>query len=67
MAMIDTPEGIQAYRMLTLHQGLRLECKGMRLTRGRTCYAIIKDEFGLKGSKENVLRQFEEILQERGM
>lgn len=57
---LSTPEEIHAYRMKTLLIGLRAEVKGMRLTnKGQTCYARIKKEFGLKGSKQKVLDQFE--------
>ena len=53
---LDTPANIEAYRLATLRTGLRLEIKGMRMSRGRTCYAILKD-MGSKGSREKVLEQ----------
>jgi hypothetical protein len=59
-----TGDSIDFYRMLTLKQGLRLEIVGMRMTRGRTCYSIIKEEYGLKGNKRRVFAQFEELCQE---
>ena len=35
----------------------------MRLTsKGRTCYSIIKSEYGFKGSKEKVLVQIQEVM-----
>ena len=64
MTVIDTPFGIQTARMLTLRAGLKLECKGMT-RHGRSCYSIIKLEFGLKGSKVNVLAQFSKVIQGR--
>ena len=58
-----TGESIMHYRLLTLIQGLKSEIKGMRLTsKGRTCYSIIKSEYGLKGSREKVLVQIQEIM-----
>ena len=58
-----TGESIMHYRLLTLIQGLKSEIKGMRLTsKGRTCYSIIKSEYGLKGNKEKVLVQIQEIM-----
>ena len=57
-------EATNIVRMITLMHGLRLEVRGMRLTRGRTCYAIVKQEYGLKGNKQRVLDQFQEILDE---
>jgi len=58
-----TGESIMHYRLLTLIQGLKSEIRGMRLTsKGRTCYSIIKSEYGLKGSREKVLVQIQEIM-----
>tara|TARA_R110001592_G_scaffold259994_1_gene524283 strand:+ start:128 stop:337 length:210 start_codon:yes stop_codon:yes gene_type:complete len=62
MICLDTPEQIDGARMLVLRSGLKVELIGMRLTRGRTCYSMIKEEFNLKGNKEKVLKDFEEIL-----
>tara|TARA_R100001509_G_C4774977_1_gene184320 strand:+ start:472 stop:678 length:207 start_codon:yes stop_codon:yes gene_type:complete len=50
------------YRLKVLLSGLRLEMKGMSMARGRTCYSIIKKEFGLKGNRKKVLAQFEKII-----
>ena len=44
--VLDTPEQIQMARYLTLRSGLKLELKGLRMTRGVSCYKIIKDTFG---------------------
>lgn len=50
------------FRMKTLLVGLRLEATtGMKLTRGRSCYAIVKSQYGLKGNKVNVYNQFIQI------
>ena len=65
--MLDTPEQIQMARYLTMRAGLQLEVKGMRLTRGLSCYKMIKDTFGLKGNKQKVLDQFEDLLREAGV
>ena len=54
----DTPEAINAYRNQVLLRGLQAEVRGMKLTRGRSCYAVIKEQFGLKGNKKKVLDQF---------
>ena len=52
------------YRHKLLLSGLKLELKGISMTRGRTCYSIIKKEFGLKGNRQKVLAQFEKIIEE---
>ena len=59
----DTPEAINAYRNQVLLRGLQAEVRGMKLTRGRSCYAVIKEQFGLKGNKKKVLYQFTKLLQ----
>lgn len=57
--------GVRLYRMITLHSGLGLEIKGMRLSRkAPTCYSIIKREYGLKGNRQRVLDQFEILVEE---
>jgi hypothetical protein len=60
--VITKPNEIQLFRLLTLRAGLRLEIRGLRVSKGRSCFAIIKQEFGLTGSREEVLEQFNEML-----
>lgn len=55
--ILNTPEQIEAFRLRTLRQGLKLEMKGMRLSaKGKTCYAILKG-MGYKGTKQQVFDQ----------
>ena len=63
MTVLDQPNQIKAFRLLTLRSMLRLEVRGMRKT-GRSAYQIIKSEFGLKGNRKQVLEQFEKIAYE---
>jgi uncharacterized protein (DUF2141 family) len=44
---------------MVMAAGLKLEIKGIRSSRGRTCYALAKSEFGFKGNKTKVLEQLE--------
>lgn len=60
--VIDSPEGIRFYRLLTLRAALRLETLGMR-RRGPSAYSIIKREFGLRGNKQSVYTQFCEYVE----
>ena len=62
-ATIITGEHINTYRLLTLRMGLQAEMRGMRLTRGRSAFAIVKQEFGLKGNKQKVYEQFCALLE----
>jgi hypothetical protein len=47
-------------RIAVLVGALKLEVLGMK-RRGRSVYAIVKDEFGLRGNKKRVLEQLQEI------
>lgn len=62
--VLDTPEHIKMIRYKTLLRGLRLETQGLQMSRGRSCYSIIKQEFGLKGSKQKVFDQFKLMLEQ---
>lgn len=59
--VIDDPAKIRAMRLLSLRSGLRLEIAGMS-RHGKSCYAIIKEQFGFTGNKRKVLEQFERYL-----
>lgn len=59
--VLQNEEDIAMYRLLTLRQMLGLEIKGMKRN-GRSAYSIIKEELGLKGSRETVFQTLSEIL-----
>lgn len=61
---ITGKENIENFRLLTLRSALRLEVRGMK-RRGRSAYAIVKEEFGLKGSKQKVLDALNKIVHEK--
>ena len=61
--IIKGRENINNYRLIVLKQGLKLEMLGMKVSRGKSCYSMIKEEFKLIGSRENVYNQFVEILE----
>ena len=60
---ITGQENINKARLIALKFGLTMEIKGIRMSRGRTCYSIIKSEFGLKGNRQRVLDQFTELIE----
>lgn len=66
MQVLTGSKQIMGARLLTLRAGLKLECLGMA-KHGRSCYAIIKEEFGLTGPKTTVLAKFTALLCERGI
>ena len=55
---------IPVYRLIVLLQGIKLELKGMKLSKGASCYSIIKKEIGLRGSMQSVHDQFEQIVED---
>lgn len=67
--VLDTPTQIDAFRLLTIRQGLKAEMVGMRLTRkAPSCLSIVKREFGIKARSAAVaLPLFEAYLKECGV
>tara|TARA_R110002051_G_scaffold317386_1_gene398494 strand:- start:260 stop:463 length:204 start_codon:yes stop_codon:yes gene_type:complete len=61
--MYTKPEDILLFRMLSQKAALELEIKGLR-KKGRTMYSMIKQEYNLRGSRENVLEQFGNFIKE---
>jgi len=62
--VITGKENILAYRERVLLSGLKLETKGMKMSRGKSCYAIVKQEYGFKGSKQKVYEQLKAHLEQ---
>ena len=58
----DTPYKVDLYRLLSLRAALRLEVVGLR-GRGKSAYSIAKQEFGVKGNKQKVLDQVNQMIQ----
>jgi len=64
----DGKEAVDFFRMNTLLQGMKFELKtGMKMTRGPSCFTLVKKEYGLKGSKEKLIEQFEKLLAEENL
>ena len=62
MILAQGKDQTNLFRMKILLIGLKTEATtGMKLTRGRTAYAIIKSQYGLKGNKVSVYNQFAQI------
>ena len=54
--VITGKDNIALWRLLTLKAALKLEVAGMKHSQG-SVYALVKREFGFKGSKQRVLEQ----------
>jgi hypothetical protein len=66
MTMVDTPDGIEAFRLLAIKGRLSIELKGLKFKGGST-FAYVKREFGFKGNKQSVYDQYVAMLVERGI
>ena len=62
MTILDTPDQIARFRLLTLRAALRLEIAGMKRSRGPGAYAILKKE-GFTGTRAAVLAELNNILE----
>ena len=68
MTALTTPEQIALFRLCTLRSMLKLEILGMtrkRTAYSSTAYAMLKEELGLKGTKQSVLDQTVAIIEQR--
>jgi hypothetical protein len=61
--VIDTPDGIAWFRLCALRSALVLELHGMKHSQG-SVYALVKREFGFKGTKLAVLAQLKAHIEE---
>ena len=57
-----TGDHIPFYRLLVMRKGLQMEIEGLRISRGRTCYALAKSELGFRGNRDKVLAQLEDYI-----
>ena len=62
MMIADTPYKIDLLTLLYLRRNLRLEVVGLK-GRGRTAYSVLKQELGIKGNKQKVLDQVNQMIQ----
>jgi len=68
MSTIDNPEQIENFRILLLRAALKLEIAGLRRSRGlSSAYALIKREFGFKGSNVKCLTQLDSYIRDNNL
>jgi len=60
--ILDTPDAIARYQLAVIKGRLKLEIKGMKFSRGETAYAAAKRLYGVKGSREKVLAQLQDMI-----
>jgi hypothetical protein len=59
---IITEGQIPLFRLIVLRSGIEMEGKGLRLSRGRSCLAIAKSEFGWKGGRASILEKLNGVI-----
>ena len=59
-----TGESMKFFRILQLRAAVSLECKGLKVRRGRVIWKQVKKEFNIKGNKHAVLAWLEAKVQE---
>lgn len=64
MGNVLVSKKILQYRERVLLSALQLEIAGMKKT-GKSCYQIIKEEYGLKGNRQSVYKQFKELVEQK--
>ena len=62
MMIADTPYKIDLLTLLYLRRNLKLEVVGLK-GRGRSAYSVLKQELGIKGNKQKVLDQVNQMIQ----
>lgn len=61
-ATVIEGQDIELVRALILRASLRLECLGLRRSHLPSACVIVKREFGFRGNKLEVYRQFNSLL-----
>ena len=61
-----TGKAIGLYRLMVLRRGLKLEAVGLKMTRGRSCLAVVKSEFGWRGNRAKILGLLETEIERAG-
>ena len=68
--VIDTPEGIEAFRLLSIKGRLKLELMGLKFKRGAhgsSTFAYVKRTWGFKGNNQKVYEQYVKMLEDNGI
>lgn len=64
----STPEEVQAFKLLALRSALKLEALGMKSSKGRSAFGIIKRMTGINArSAKEMLPVYEDVLREMGI
>ena len=59
-------DSIELFRLLSLRSALRLEMKGMKMSRGVSASTILKREYGITGQRKTQLPKLDALIEEKG-
>jgi hypothetical protein len=66
--LMDTPEAIERFRVITCLTGLKLEAKGIRVHRNVSCLAVARRDYGIRaGSARNAYLKLRAVLIAKGI
>lgn len=57
MTALTTPQQIDLYRLCVLRTGLKLEARGLRMSKGPSALSYLRSEYGYKGQRDAILAQ----------
>lgn len=61
---VVTGNHIEVVRLMALKAALKLEIKGIKMSRGASAFSIVRKSLGFKGTKIVVLAQLEKYIEE---
>jgi hypothetical protein len=64
MSVLTTPDQIGRFRLATILSGVKLEAKGIKMSRGQSCTALAKQMLGLprNTNRDVVIQMFTDYL-----
>lgn len=63
LVILDQPHQIRFAQLCARKGALGLELKGLRRSRGQSMYAVCKQAYGFKGSKQKIYQQMCELVE----
>ncbi len=60
---VITGNDINLYRLLALKGALKLQAKGLKLSRGASASTIARKDYGLRGNVDNLISQVEQLIE----
>jgi len=64
-AEILTGQQIPTYKLIVMRKGIEMEIGGFGRFEGRSCYAIVKEQFGWTGNRKTIVNKLTELINPR--